>query len=178
MKCNNSVYFLAFSTIILIIFTILIMLDWFDTLETNFDFDCDNEQLYNFLIILGTVISILLIHFFFINRTIKSQNILSKLTSEFYQIYHKSSFVTSIWRLTHFVMAFLVGIFAPCYWKEIIWLQTLWEVIECSTYTQSFFKKIWKLSPNSCLTSCGSWGDLAANYSGIVIGLICRKYVL
>ena len=175
MKCNSSAYFLAFASIILIIFTILIILDLSDIFNSDFGFDCDDEQLHNFLIIVGTSIVILIIHFFLLNRNIKSLNLLSKYTKKLYNNYRKSSLVTLYWLLCHFIMAFLVGIFAPCYWKEIILIQTLWEVIECSTSTQSLLKKIWKLPQKSCLTSCGSWKDITANFLGVIIGLICRK---
>ena len=175
MKCNQSLIFMIFSITILVIFSILIILEWSDTLSTNFDFNCDKKQLDNFLIILFTVISILIIHFFFLNRNIQSQNLLSKYTTKLYQNYRKSPLITLIWRLSHFIMAFLGGVFAPCYWKEMIWIQTIWELIECSNITQTFLKKIWKFPQKSCLTSCGLWGDMIANFSGIIIGLIFRN---
>lgn len=178
MKCNASKFFLLFSVMVSLIFIILIILDWSDIFKSDLNFECDNQQLYNFLIILGTVASILIIHFFFMNKNIKSQNLLAKFTKDFYNNYKNSPIVTITWILTHFVMALLVGIFAPCYWKEIILIQTIWEIIECTTYTHSFLKKIWKLPQNSCLTSCGSWTDLTANSLGLIIGLICRKYIL
>ena len=97
MKCNQSLIFMIFSITILVIFSILIILEWSDTLSTNFDFNCDKKQLDNFLIILFTVISILIIHFFFLNRNIQSQNLLSKYTTKLYQNYRKSPFITLIW---------------------------------------------------------------------------------
>ena len=178
MKCNNSTNFLLFSIIILIIFTLLIILDLSDIFNSNFDFNCNKQQLYNFLIIVGTSVSILIVSSLLLNRHIYSKNLLYKYNKSLYLKYKKSSVITLLWQLSHFTLAFLIGIFAPCYWKEIIWLQTFWEIIECSNWTQSFLKRIWKLNQNSCFTSCGLWKDLFANSLGIIIGLICRKYIL
>jgi hypothetical protein len=84
------------------------------------------------------------------------------------------------WRLSHLIFYFILGLTAPCYWKESLTLSVIWEWIECSGVGISLLQRLWKLPSTvdrgdlqlpTHSVICGGFEDITLNVLGLGLGL-------